>query len=215
MSNIDTIQIYNSRLTLMEIYAELGYAVDDYNSFSMNEVEAMQKNEQLDMLLSHKAGITPSIYDGTKIYVKYMLVSKAVRMKTVIEEIIEELYDLENVLQKRDTLVIIMNDEPNDTLVEKLKYWYDSRGIHVVVHNIKRLQRNILKHTMVPKHTILTVADTEALKTRLNLSTVNQLPEISRFDPVALLICMKPGQVCRIDRKSVTSVTSTYYRVCV
>lgn len=215
MSNIDTIQIYNSRLTLLEIYAELGYVIDDYNSFSMNEVEAMQKNEQLDMLLSHKTSEVPTSYDGTKIYVKYMLVSKAVRMKSVIEELIDELYDLENVLGKRDTLVIIMNDEPNDTLVEKLKYWYDSRGIHIVVHNIKRLQRNILKHIMVPKHTILTEAETTALKAELNLNTVAQFPEISRFDPVALLICMRPGQVCRIDRKSVTSVTSTYYRVCV
>jgi DNA-directed RNA polymerase subunit H (RpoH/RPB5) len=108
-----------------------------------------------------------------------------------------------------------VNDEPNDTMVERLKFLYDSRGIFIVVHNIKRLQRNILNHTMVPKHAILTEAQTEELKKRYNLTGVKQLPEISRFDPVSLLIGMRPGQVCKIERNSQTAIVSDYYRVCV
>ncbi len=199
--------IYNSRKTLIEVLSNLGYGVDEYNTFSMNEVEAMTRNTQLDMLLTGA--------DKNKVYVKYMLTSKAIRLKSAVEEIIEELYDLEEVLTKKDTLIVIVNDEPNDTMVEKLKFWHDSRGIFIVIHNIKRLQVNILKHKLVPKHVVCSEEQTEEVKKKYNLTSVKQLPEISRFDPVALLICMRPGQICEIERKSVTSMTSDYYRVCV
>ena len=181
--------IYNSRKTLIEVLSNLGYGVDEYNTFSMNEVEAMTRNTQLDMLLTGA--------DKNKVYVKYMLTSKAIRLKSAVEEI------------------VIVNDEPNDTMVEKLKFWHDSRGIFIVIHNIKRLQVNILKHKLVPKHVVCSEEQTEEVKKKYNLTSVKQLPEISRFDPVALLICMRPGQICEIERKSVTSMTSDYYRVCV
>jgi DNA-directed RNA polymerase subunit H (RpoH/RPB5) len=188
--------------------------MDDYNSFSMNEVEAMTRNSQLDMLVEYSPEMDTA-YKNTKIYVKYMLASKAIRLKAMLEELVEELFDLEEILTKKDTLIVVVNDEPNDTMVERLKFLYDSRGVFVVIHNIKRLQRNILNHTMVPKHAILTETQTEDLKKQYNLTGVKQLPEISRFDPVALLICLRPGQVCKIERKSDTSIVSDYWRVCV
>ena len=43
----------------------------------------------------------------------------------------------------------------------------------------------------------------------------SNLPEISRFDPVALLLGMKPGQICKITRNSKTAIHAPYYRVCV
>lgn len=211
----ETTTIYNSRKTILEVLSNLGYMTDEYISFSMNEIEAMARNNQLDMLIGHSTEMADSAHKNTKVYIKYMLTSKAIRLKSATEEIIEELYDLEEVLTKKDTLILIVNDEPNDTMVEKLKFWHDSRGIFVVIHNIKRLQRNIIKHRMVPKHTILTESQTEDLKKQYNLTSVKQLPEISRFDPVSLLICMRPGQVCKIDRKSDTSIVSEYFRVCV
>jgi len=45
--------------------------------------------------------------------------------------------------------------------------------------------------------------------------TVDQLPMIDRFDPVAIAIGMKPGQICEITRKSATAIVSIYYRHCV
>ncbi len=210
----ETTEIYNSRITLLEILGELGYKVDEYNSFSTNEVETMFKNDQLDMLLEHVSGATPSSYDGTKIYVKYMITAKAIRLKAAIDDLIERHYDLEQTLTTRDTLMLIVNDEPNDTLVERLKYLYNTRGIFIVVHWIRKLQRNILKHIDVPKHTVLTNEQYVELSKRINIKSATQLPEISRFDPVALLICMRPGQVCHIERKSPTSIVSNYYRHC-
>ena len=214
-TNQEIITIYNSRKTLLEIMGDLLFDTKDYADFTVNEVDAMAINNQLDMLITHtKTEHDKTVYDDTKIYVKYMLSSKAIRVKT-IEELIEELYVVEEVLTPQDTLAIIINDEPNDSLTATLKYLYDNRGIFVIVHNIKRLQRNILKHGLVPPHTIMTNSDVEELKKEYNLKNLQQLPEISRFDPVSLIIGMRPGQACKIDRKSPTAMISKYYRVCV
>ena len=43
----------------------------------------------------------------------------------------------------------------------------------------------------------------------------NQLPEISRFDPQALAMCMRPGQVCKFERESSTALFYNYFRICV
>lgn len=200
-TNTDLVSIYNSRQTLIDVMQGHQYDVSNYNNFNINEVEAMVKNNQLDMLVKsprHSA------------YVKYMLSKSAIRL-SAIDELVEELFEIEAVLTKQDTLIIVVNDEPNDSMIGKLRYLFDHRGVYVVVHNIKRLQRNILKHGLVPHHSV--VEDVQTID--YSLKDLTQLPEISRFDPVALLIELRPGQVCKIDRKSITSAESTYYRYCV
>jgi DNA-directed RNA polymerase subunit H (RpoH/RPB5) len=42
-----------------------------------------------------------------------------------------------------------------------------------------------------------------------------QFPDISRFDPVAQIIGIRPGQVCEIIRPSKTAISAYYYRICV
>ena len=44
---------------------------------------------------------------------------------------------------------------------------------------------------------------------------VVQIPEISRFDPVAQAIILKPGEICSILRPSKTAITSMFYRICI
>ena len=201
------LSVYNSRNTLVEILTDKGYKTDDYSAFSINEVDAMYKNTQLDMLLTHSK-------NGRKVYIKYYLKAKQIK-KPDLDDIIEDLYFIENVLTKEDCLIIVTEDEPNDTIVAKINYLYEHDGIFIVIHNIKRLQYNILKHTLVPKAKILSTAEVEALKQRFNLMSVKQLPEVSRFDPQSLAICLRPGEVCKYDRKSATALSTEYYRVCV
>lgn len=201
------LSVYNSRNTLVEILTEKGYKTDDYSNFSINEVDAMYKNTQLDMLLTHST-------NSRKVYIKYYLKAKQIK-KPDLDDIIEDLYFIENVLTKEDCLIIVTEDEPNDTIVAKINYLYEHDGIFIVIHNIKRLQYNILKHTLVPKAKILSTAEVETLKQRFNLMSVKQLPEVSRFDPQSLAICLRPGEVCKYDRKSATALNTEYYRVCV
>jgi DNA-directed RNA polymerase subunit H (RpoH/RPB5) len=224
-TNTDIISIYNSRKTILDILNESHLKnnplenINNYENFNINEVEAMAKNNQLDMLFTRD----PSSPTSHNIYVKYLL-NKTTNRGSAIKDLVEELFEIEGVLTKKDTLMIISNDEPNDSLINDLRYLYNNRGVFVVVHNIKRLQRNILKHTLVPKHSVVydeitkegeAMSDLEKVKQQYNLKSLNQLPEISRFDPVALLIELRPGQVCKIERDCITSVNSVYYRVCI
>lgn len=201
------VSIYNSRINLIDILEGNGYNVSDNNIFSINEVDAMYKNNQLDMLLTNTT-------NKRKVYIKYYLKAKQIK-KQDLDEIIEDLYLIEDILSKDDTLMIITEDEPNDTIVSKMKYLYEHDDIFIVLHNIKRLQFNILKHTLVPSCQVLLPEEVIALKQKYNLNSVNQLPEVSRFDPQSLAMCLRPGEVCKYDRKSVTAMNSEYYRVCV
>jgi len=40
------------------------------------------------------------------------------------------------------------------------------------------------------------------------------LPDISRFGPVAQAICIRPGEICKIQRSSRSAITSDFYRIC-
>jgi DNA-directed RNA polymerase subunit H len=167
----------------------------------------MFSNKQLDMLVTKEN-------TDSKTYVKYYLDAKQMRPQ-YLDEIIEDLFLADTVLTKDDTLIIIIDSEPNDTIIAKVNYLYDHDGIFVVIHNISRLQFNILEHSLVPPIRILSEGETTQLLSKYNLKDVTQLPEIGRFDPQALAISLRPGQVCEIERKSVTAMKYEYYRVCV
>lgn len=204
-------KIYNSRRVLMEQLGDRGYNIDDYEHFSVNEIDAMFVNNQLDMLIKHRE-------NDKQVYIKYYftLKSNTKQMKPqVLDNIVEDLYIIDNVLTKQDTLVIVIDDEPNETILAKVKYLYEREGTFVIIHNIKRLQTNILNHTMVPKMNVLSESEVEEFKKKHHIQDEKmQLPEISRFDPQALVVGLRPGDVCRILRSSITALDTTYYRVC-
>ena len=201
------LSIYNSRNNLLEILESIGFNTTEYNMFSINEVDAMYKNNQLDMLLTKN-----DTYG--KVYIKYYLNARQIK-KQDLDDIIEDLYIIDLVLKKEDTIIIITEDEPNDTIIAKIKYLHDQDNIFVVIHNIKRLQFNILEHSLVPTCRVLTMDEVDILKRKFNLQSTKQLPEVSRFDPQSLAICLRPGEVCKYDRKSVTAISTEYYRICV
>ena len=137
-SNNRILSIYKSRKTIIDLMDYQDYDVSEYSNFSINEIDAMFSNSQLDMLLSNPK-------TNQKTYIKYYLTSKQIR-PTNLDDIIEDLYSIDNILTKKDTLIIIIEDEPNDTIITKLNYLYQHDGIFVVIHNINRLQYNILNH---------------------------------------------------------------------
>ena len=142
------LRLLQSRKNILNILEKhQNYNIDDYKDFDMSEVDVMYKNEQLDMLLENKE-------NTKKTYIKYLLSSKAVRTSQ-IDQIVEDLYVIENVLKKNDTLIIILFEDPNENLVNHFKHVYNSTGVFIVVHTIRRLQFNILEHSLVPEMIIL------------------------------------------------------------
>lgn len=204
--------IYNSRKTILEIMEKLGYNVNEYANFSISEVNTMKQNNQLDMLLETKDEKVNTENPKKKVYIRYYLTSRPASKN--IQEMIEDLFVLSETLKKTDTLFIIIKDEPNETLINELKHIWESEGIFIVIENIKRLQFNILNHTLVPEHRIMLDSEINTIIKKYNITDKIQFPDISRFDPVARVICLRPGQVCHIIRSSKTSIETNYYRIC-
>jgi DNA-directed RNA polymerase subunit H (RpoH/RPB5) len=201
--------LFKSRNTLLALLEKQGFDISDYTDYGVSEIQTMYTNNQLDMLLSSTKEVRPA----KKTYVKYHL-AKTLRREN-INNIIDDLFHLEQVLQKTDTLIIVMKQEVNDTLTHILNEIWEKEQIFIVIHTLDRLQFNILEHQYVPDHTVLSDVEKEAVVKKYNITDSTQMPSISRYDPVSLAIGLRPGQVCKIIRPSKTSVNSIYYRYCI
>jgi len=205
-------QIYKSRKIILELMKMQGYNVDEFAEFSINEINTMFQNKQLDLLLEHHEE-NKDTKRKSKIYIRYYLAKKLGDKN--IQEMIDDLFNLEEILTKDDTLMIIIKDDMNETLTNLLKHIWETDGILIVIQSIKRLQFNILNHSLVPKHRILSSDEVRQVKLKYNITNDTEFPDISRFDPVAQIIGIRPGQICEIIRPSKTAITGLYYRICV
>lgn len=200
-NNKKIIDVFKSRNYLLEILQTRGFDVSNYEGFSLNEIHTLVNNQQLDMIIEGKY----------KIYVKYFI-EKMLRPNNV-HDIIEDLFNIEQLLTKNDELIIIIKEQPNETLLKLQSVIYSSENIFLNIININRLQFNILNHTMVPSHRILSEEEKEDVIKKYNILDDN-IPPISRYDPVAQVIGLRPNQYCEIIRPSKTSITSLFYRIC-
>lgn len=204
--------MYKSRKTLLSLMKKQGYQTEEYESFSITEVNAMYTNSQLDMLLEKKE---ENLETGrkSKIYISYYM-GKTLRPAN-IQEMIDDLFTMEETLTKEDTLMIIIKDDMNDTMLNLLKHIWEQDEILIVIQSIRRLQFNILENVLVPEHRILSNSEVTEIKKKYNITDNTQFPDISRFDPVAQVIGIRPGQICEITRPSKTAIQGKYYRICV
>jgi DNA-directed RNA polymerase subunit H (RpoH/RPB5) len=202
-SNSHIIQVYNSRKNLLEILESRGFNTSSYNNFSISEIGILTEQDQLDMLLEDS--------NNKKIYVKYYI-NKVIKPANIYN-MIEDLFYLENILTKKDDLMIIVKDEPNETLVQTVKDIWMQDSIYTSTINIKRLQFNILNHVLVPKHSILSKPEEMEFKRKFNILD-NNIPDISYFSPVSLVLGIRPNDIVKIERKSRTAIKADFYRIC-
>ena len=206
MSNHLIKEIYKSRKTILEILNTRGFDVSDYNNFTYDELHIMMQNQQLDLMVNHP--IT-----NKKVYVKYNIF-KVLRPNNIYD-VVEDLFYIENVLNKNDDIIIINKDEPNDTLQTTVKNIWLQDSIYISILNIARLQYNALNHVLVPKHTILDEVEREEFIKKYNITDEKMIPNISYFSPISLLLGIRPGNICKIERFSKTSIDSNFYRICI
>ena len=203
--------IFNSRVNLLDQLNVAGYDVTSYLNGSMGEISAMVASKQLDMLLKHTSNVT-------KLYVRYVIDSKTT--ESIIDTLCSDLFEIndkneEPTLTRNDIIVLILQNDITEIMTTKLKTIWEQSGYYIIPTTIQRLQFNVLKHSLVPPHRIINSEEVDQLFKKYNIINVGQLPKISRFDPVAIAICIKPGEICEITRSSKNSVQSKYYRICV
>jgi DNA-directed RNA polymerase subunit H (RpoH/RPB5) len=206
------IEIYKSRKNIIDLLRLQEFDVSKYENFSINDVNTLLETKQMDMLVENTK-------NGKKTYVKYHMSTSSVGLAksmrpVTIYEYIEDLYTLDEVLEKKDDLIIIMKDEPNDTIRKTQVDIWEQDGFYVNIINIKRLQYNIMNHQLVPKHTVLTIEESDEVRRKYNITNNSQIPDISRFSPVSQVIGIRPGDLCRIQRPSKTAIKADFYRVC-
>ena len=83
-TNSQTIsKIFTSRKIILDLAKERGFNIDDYENFTIHEIQILKENKQLDMLLTNND-------TGQKIYYKYHLVTKL--RGPHVQDYVEDLY---------------------------------------------------------------------------------------------------------------------------
>lgn len=193
--------IFKARNTICKQLEERGFDVSMYKHFSLNDISILQEKEELDI-----DALQP---DGKRVYVKFSLQKQRINN---IQEMVEDMYTK---LEQDDDLIFILKDDINQTIKDYIKTLYYKEKKFVTIFHIRQLQFNILDHTFVPRHIVLSDHDKNEVYQKYNVKQDDMMPEISRFDPVAMSIGLRPGELCHIIRTSKTAIHSDYYRICV
>lgn len=193
--------IQSSREILCKQLKYRGFNVEEYENTSVEDVHILYSTNQLDMVFKSE--------DDKRVYVKYFM-DKALR-ENHIQTIHEEIQKIEKDKTKFD-IIIVAKEDPNKSICSILNHLYQTENLYISVFGIKTLQYNILEHELVPKHKVV---EKQPIYQKYNIQEDSQVPEISRFDPVAQAIGLRPKELCEITRKSKTSIESKYYRICV
>jgi DNA-directed RNA polymerase subunit H len=199
-------KIYTSRQIMLEILGEKrGFDISKYENEGSKELRSMWENKQLDILVENPQ-------TNKKIYIKYHLEQKI--KATHIYDYIEDIFEIENLLNPDDELIIVTKDNLNDTIKNLLQQINSNDNRFVNVYDINSYLFNILKHEMVPEHIVLNEEETEEIIKQYYVDDITKFPNISRFDPVALAIGLRPKQMVKIKRSSPTAIETLYYRIC-
>jgi DNA-directed RNA polymerase subunit H (RpoH/RPB5) len=110
-----------------------------------------------------------------------------------------------------DLFIIIVKEKLTQNNIKLM----NALQIPIQTFQIKELQFNITKHSLVPKHEIITNAEEiDNIVKLYSLKTKFQLPLLLRSDPIAKYYNLKNGDVVRIVRPSPTAAEYIVYRCC-
>lgn len=114
-------------------------------------------------------------------------------------------------LSPEHVVLLVAHDKPSSINMKTL------RGIlpRCQVFELARLQYNVTKHVLVPRHEVMSDADVAEVMQRFHLRSKTQLPHILSSDPVAQYLALRPGQVVRVTRSSPSAGQYVSYRCCV
>ena len=204
--------IAKSNTIVLDQLAKQGFDVDPHYA-PMSELRAMVN---YDMVITEE--ITDANASSYKqVHVKYLIDATARFIGGAINSISQDLFT-STLKPETDHILFIVNAKMSDNSVESLhtiaNLMWAQHGWFIVIIPINMLQFNVLAHEKVPPHRIMSRGKIDKVNYKYCIKD-SEYPSISRFDPVARAIGMRPGNICKIMRKSATAINAPYYRRCV
>jgi len=134
-----------------------------------------------------------------------------------IEDIINKLPSIDK--SKDLTIIFVVRDGMTPSVKEAIRLLSDKYGVFIQIFPIRHLMYNCTKHKSVPEHIRIPKSDYEKfLKDflhSLHIESLDNLPKILDTDPVAMFIGLRPGEMCKIIRPSMSAGKHIVYRYCV
>lgn len=193
-------ELWLARNTVVEMIADRGYktalTVLNYNDF-LSKYPYVQTNSSCLNFIASK-GVANE--EGS---IAVHFTSEEKLSKKGLETIVNE-YTAQNI----SIVVLITPAKLNPACKALLK----SVKLNFQHFMIEELQFNVTKHTLVPKHRIISEEEETRLLAELKCNKSN-LPTILTTDVVARFYGAIPGQIMEITRPSQTAGTAIYYRV--
>lgn len=206
-------ELYVSRKNLLNYLENQGYDVESQNNITIPEINAMKTQTASDMTSNLDFEVKHKEDSSLKCSIFYYLKQNQSIKQNILEEMVMNYYDEND--KKKCIFILIIQGTINDTVRKTIKHLWKKHEEYTVVYEVKSLLFNILDHSFVPKHEKLSLKEKEELYTSKNVMDDSQMPEISMFDPMAKVLLLKPGEVCKITRYNKISFLDYFYRLCV
>tara|TARA_B000000565_G_scaffold15298_3_gene11009 strand:+ start:2560 stop:3147 length:588 start_codon:yes stop_codon:yes gene_type:complete len=134
-----------------------------------------------------------------------------------IEDIISKLDSPEK--SKDLTIIFLVRDGMTPSVKEAIRLLSEKYGVFIQIFPIRNLMYNCTKHKSVPQHIRITKTEYEVylqdFLDSLHIESLENLPKIFDTDPVAMFIGLRPGEMCKIIRPSMSAGEHIVYRYCV
>lgn len=220
-SLIQLFRVYNTIIEMLEDRQyDNEFLEKMYKNKTFDEFKSMYKENLIDIQCSHKT-------EKKKISVHFLHLTnkfKKEEFQYILDELKQQIIDFNYettfhlLIISKLKLSVTMKKLFNDFKINSDEKF--TNYIHVQYFNFDELLFNITKHSLVPKHTVLSNEEKKKLLDNYSI-TPTQIAKIiitptvkeKYVDPVAKYLGMLPGDVCKITRRSETGGESISYRI--
>ena len=203
--------LLNARNNIIKMLNYRGYDTSKILNLSEKELEVF---DELVKKKINSFDISTNLINQPSENIMVQFLFKRTNEKKIEEDIIKFFSEQKD--PSKSVLIFIIMYKDNDNILQNKAYQiYQIYKYFTQIFSINNLQQNIIDHSFVPKHILLSSDEEESILNDYNLDTKRKLPYITKHDPVAKYIGMKPGNICKIIRPSETSGEYISYRYCI
>jgi len=199
-----------TRCILTEMLEYRGYDISNISPFT-----TFTGTDKLD-----KLSINSSKNGKELIQVHYEVESTRTNHKKLTKRIEDIISKLESPEKSKDlTIIFLVRDGMTPSVKEAIRLLSEKYGVFIQIFPIRNLMYNCTKHKSVPQHIRITKTEYEVylqdFLDSLHIESLENLPKIFDTDPVAMFIGLRPGEMCKIIRPSMSAGEHIVYRYCV